>query len=689
MSDNDYASGRVGEDFIEKTREEDTLLAKAKSAGRWKIAKYVIGTTMVLMGGLMIAAVVGIFTVDHGTIVYSGDTISNIIHPPKEVPVPLSDNFQGTEDEFKPFAKYVPPEVTRNDGTYDYILIGGGAGGLSFADELSTKSTKSILILEAGGNYADDPYVTEPKSSVADQNPDNLDKYYWQMKTTPQPQCANREILGLAGKMLDGSAGVNYQFMAHPSKADNSEIQSVLGSSDTNNLWSDANILEARQNIEHYDSAVPAGPFDISTPALFPTRSISGRFHIRDEGGQSMFKESWLQSFVDVLNVPRKLDYNDAASTNRSGVYGTVQLAHRVNSAGKEVRQDPVTAWFRPGVNIEEKAPDLYSGLGDKVRVTIRTRSTVDRIIGKPTSDGKQEYFAVTWYYGGHVYFARARHEIVVSAGLHSTIITQRSGIGNKTQLEELGMQETSTLKIVDSPHNGRHFQAHPLAYQVVGGNATFSQQLSQFRATQGSIGTMGVPFASTPFARPGEVDMVWFAIVLPPDLAAQFGGPLIFDPTLLKPRSEGYVLLTSLDPTAKFDFNPNTVAHPDDVKAMVWGLQKSAEVVARFAQLNPGWGIQQVYPYPGMNLTDYVITQSIFHFHYVGTMRMANSSAHGVVDAHGKPFGTERLRIADLSILPIMTTGNTAMPAMIVGRLIAKAILKGWGSPTDTVQAA
>jgi choline dehydrogenase len=175
------------------------------------------------------------------------------------------------------------------------------------------------------------------------------------------------------------------------------------------------------------------------------------------------------------------------------------------------------------------------------------------------------------------------------------------------------------------------------------------------------------------------------------PDLQFHFGasywdapGPLprtdgphfLIAPGLSRQRSTGFIEVRSADPAVPPDIQPNYLAHPDDVRALIAGVRLAKEIAnaAPLSGLNAGLRL----PGPGVEddaaLEDFVRGHAQTVYHATGTCRMGPGN-DDVVDARLRAHGLQRLWIADASVMPILPTGNTMAPTYMVAERAAEFI--------------
>jgi choline dehydrogenase len=115
-------------------------------------------------------------------------------------------------------------------------------------------------------------------------------------------------------------------------------------------------------------------------------------------------------------------------------------------------------------------------------------------------------------------------------------------------------------------------------------------------------------------------------------------------------------------------------LSHPDDLKAAIAGVQLCREI-ANSAALRP-FAKREIMPgnLEAAELERFVRDAAMTYWHQTCTAKMGQD-AMSVVDATLKVYGTEHLRIADGSIMPRVTTGNTMAPCVIIGERAAEIL--------------
>lgn len=165
-------------------------------------------------------------------------------------------------------------------------------------------------------------------------------------------------------------------------------------------------------------------------------------------------------------------------------------------------------------------------------------------------------------------------------------------------------------------------------------------------------------------------------------------------------PCSRGYVHITGPRVDDALDLETGYLTDPDgiDVKQARWAYKAQREIIRRMKTFRGEWAswhppfpigskaecIETSGPLPEMvpnidyspeddAILDQWIRESIGSFwHPVGTCKMGPLDENGVVDENLGVYGTECLKVADLSILPEIVGANTNNTALIVGEKAA-----------------
>jgi choline dehydrogenase len=160
-------------------------------------------------------------------------------------------------------------------------------------------------------------------------------------------------------------------------------------------------------------------------------------------------------------------------------------------------------------------------------------------------------------------------------------------------------------------------------------------------------------------------------------ETAARFNPPTgcwSFLGGVVRPKSVGQIRLTGPKPLDPIRCENNTLSHPDDMKAAKAGVELCREI-GNSAALRP-FVKREVMPgnLKGAALEDFIRDAASTIYHQTCTAKMG-LDAMSVVDSHLKVYGIDNLRIADGSVMPRVTTGNTMAPCVIIGERAAEML--------------
>ncbi len=155
---------------------------------------------------------------------------------------------------------------------------------------------------------------------------------------------------------------------------------------------------------------------------------------------------------------------------------------------------------------------------------------------------------------------------------------------------------------------------------------------------------------------------------------AEEFDGhAMTLGPVLLTPKSRGRLTLRSAEPSDKPRILTNSLAEPEDVAAMLEGMRIARELAAT----EPLRSVVKREIFPGADaadLEDDLRRRVELLYHPVGTCRMGTDDG-AVVDEELRVRGVDGLRVADASIMPLITGGNTNAPVIMIGERAADLV--------------
>lgn len=500
--------------------------------------------------------------------------------------------------------------------TFDYVIVGGGASGSILASRLSANPACSVLLLEAGP-LDTNPDIPDPARFIRLWGSD-LD---WKLETEPQPGLNNRKLIINQGRVLGGGASLNAMMYVRGNRA-NFDQWNARGADG----WSYADLLPYFKKIEDFEG----GPSEY--------HGVGGPIRIRECPDAAMRSEPFMFAAKELGYDGPYWDYNGARQENGAGL-----LQFHMRQDG--TRANPTTAYLEPA----RSRPNL----------TLLTGATATRIQFSGTRATGLEFLR-----DGATRAVRAAREIVLCAGaFFSPKLLLQSGVGPADALRALGLDV-----VADLPGVGQNLQDH---MQL---SAVFRSKVDHPKPT---LLTGNILFVKT---RPGmdaaAPDLqLNFTPAVPKPLAPHlpdFGGPAcIFLAILTQPFSIGEITLRSADPAAAPRVNPNYLRCDADVQVFRSALKLIRDLAGTkaFAGINGG----ELAP-GSADLDAFIRANSSTLWHPAGTCRIGRD-ALAVVDPQLRVHGLDGLRVADASVMPTVTTGNTVAASFVIGEKAADLI--------------
>ncbi|CDM34256.1 CAZyme family AA3 [Penicillium roqueforti] len=554
--------------------------------------------------------------------------------------------------------------------TYDFVIVGGGPAGCTVAAGLAKSAQRpKVLLLEAGGRNDDKALRVNGKRWTTLREP----SMNWGYRTTPQEYCNGHDGDYSRGKGLGGSSAINFGVFAIGARDDYDEWASEVD--DDTFGWKEMHIRY--KNLETFDGRV------------LPKNQKYVRSVASDHGHSGPLRvgyaQDWERDLAPTLDAFEAAGHKLNLDHNSGNPLG---MAATINSAWKGERTTAV---------------DMFENVPHNLVVV--TDSPVQRVL----LEGKK---AVGVEAQGTKYFAS--RDVILSAGtLDTPKILMHSGIGPAKELEKFNISVVNDL-----PAIGQGLRDHYLVPLVLARNPETNDRNSFFKDPAAmeaamkewlhdntglwnryccQIGTgwfksdritaspefKALPTSVQEFLNRETIPHYEIATHMPlhcmkPEMFKDYSYSCLVA-FMINEQSRGEVHLQSSDPDIPLLFDPRFLGHPYDRRACIEIYRHLLDVSRQecFAKdtistlMGPASDSDE-------DILEFWKNTLCSSWHMTGTVKMGKTGASdAAVDTRFRVRDMENLRVADMSVVPVLTNNHTQATAYVTGITCADILIK------------